>query len=78
MEGEWSLIQAAEAAMTALPQPPVFARVDLVDLGASVRLMELELIEPELFITLAPGASYLLDRAIRVTLDPRELQILGR
>jgi hypothetical protein len=62
------VLQAAEAAMAVLPQPPVFARVDLVGLGACVQLMELELIEPELFITLAPGASRRLAQAIRVTL----------
>jgi hypothetical protein len=58
------VLLAAEAAMAALPRPPVFARVDMVDLGTAVLLMELELIEPELFIALAPGASGRLAQAI--------------
>jgi glutathione synthase/RimK-type ligase-like ATP-grasp enzyme len=58
-----NVLQAAEAAMSALPDMPVFARVDMVEHGGSVLLMELELIEPELFVTLA-GASNCLARAI--------------
>jgi glutathione synthase/RimK-type ligase-like ATP-grasp enzyme len=48
---------AAESAMAALPRPAVMARVDLVETGSSVLLMELELIDPELFFQLAPEAS---------------------
>jgi hypothetical protein len=44
-------IMLAEAALAAAPSPPLYARVDMVrdDMGA-FRLMELELIEPSLFL----------------------------
>lgn len=60
---------AADRAMAALPQAPVFARVDLVDADGSVLLMELELIDPELFLTLAPGASRSLAVAIQSAIE---------
>jgi hydroxymethylpyrimidine pyrophosphatase-like HAD family hydrolase len=44
------------AALNALPQPPLYARIDMVG-GDEPRLMEAELIEPELFLPLAPGAA---------------------
>ena len=48
-------LAAGEAALRALPAPPLYARVDLV--GADhPRVMEVELIEPQLFLALAPGA----------------------
>ncbi len=59
---------AAEEAMAALPRPAVMARVDLVEAGPSVVLMELELIDPELFFQLAPDASGRLAAALRVEL----------
>ena len=41
-----------------LPAPPAYARVDLVARGGSRPvLMELELIEPDLFLRLAPEAA---------------------
>jgi hypothetical protein len=40
----------------ALPQPPVYGRVDLVLHDGAPLLMEVELIEPELWVTLAPDA----------------------
>jgi glutathione synthase/RimK-type ligase-like ATP-grasp enzyme len=55
----------ADKAITVLPSRPVFARVDMVERGASALLMELETIEPELFIALDPAASSRLARAIR-------------
>ena len=61
---------AAEAAIRALARRPVFARVDLVERGPSVVLMELELIEPELFVTHAPGAARRLALAIQSALAP--------
>ncbi len=59
-----TVLDAAGQAIASLPQVPVLARVDLVEAGASVLLMELELIDPELFLTLAPGASHRLAVAI--------------
>jgi glutathione synthase/RimK-type ligase-like ATP-grasp enzyme len=48
----------AERAVAACALPPVYARVDLVRDGAgALALMELELVEPELFLRMAPGAA---------------------
>jgi glutathione synthase/RimK-type ligase-like ATP-grasp enzyme len=55
----------AERAVAACALPPVYARVDLVrDAGGALALMELELIEPELFLRMAPGAAPALAAAI--------------
>ena len=43
-------------ALNALPQPALYARIDMVG-GEEPRLMEAELIEPELFLPLARGAA---------------------
>lgn len=51
----------ATSALAAAPQPPLYARVDMVRLpDGSLALMELELIEPALFLHLAPdgGAAF--------------------
>lgn len=59
-------IQAfAETVLKRLSSTAVFARVDIVDNGLSLLLMELEVIEPELFLDLAPGSSLRLASAIR-------------
>ena len=59
-------IQAfAETVLKRLSSTAVFARVDIVDNGLSLLLMELEVIEPELFLDLAPGSSPRLASAIR-------------
>jgi glutathione synthase/RimK-type ligase-like ATP-grasp enzyme len=63
-----SVLRAAQSAMAALPRPAVIARVDLVETGSSVLLMELELIDPELFFQLAPEASGRLASALRAAL----------
>lgn len=42
--------------LAALPAPPLYARIDLVG-GRAPKLMEAELIEPELFLGLAPRAA---------------------
>jgi hypothetical protein len=42
----------------------VYARVDVVDRPAGVTLMELELIEPMLFLLLQPGSTTTFARAI--------------
>jgi len=54
-------LAVARAAIAAAPEPPFYARVDLVpDSEGRPRLMELELIEPDLYLDLAPdrGASF--------------------
>ncbi|MDQ2895920.1 MAG: hypothetical protein M3Y09_09790 [Actinomycetota bacterium] len=43
-------------ALAALPAAPLYARIDLVG-AAAPKVMEAELIEPELFLGLAPGAA---------------------
>jgi hypothetical protein len=47
----------AERAVAAAPGPVGFARVDMVPAADGPRLMELELIEPDLGLRLRPGAS---------------------
>jgi len=58
-------IAFAEAAVAACPQVPLYARVDAVrdDLGA-LSMMELELVEPELFFRFHPPAAEALAAAI--------------
>ncbi len=54
-------LAVARAAIAAAPQAPFYARVDMVpDPDARPRLMELELIEPDLYLDLAPdrGAGF--------------------
>jgi glutathione synthase/RimK-type ligase-like ATP-grasp enzyme len=51
----------AAAALAAAPAPPVYARVDMVgDAAGRLHIMELELIEPSLFLHFAPdkGAAF--------------------
>jgi glutathione synthase/RimK-type ligase-like ATP-grasp enzyme len=50
------LLERAHRVTAAIPGPWLYARVDAVELGGELLLMELELIEPELFLGLAPGA----------------------
>jgi glutathione synthase/RimK-type ligase-like ATP-grasp enzyme len=58
-------IIAAELAVASCPQQPLYARVDLVrdDHGQPV-VMELELVEPELFLRFHPPAAMALAQAI--------------
>ena len=54
-------IRFAEKAVAACAVPPQYARVDMVrDPAGRLRLMELELIEPELFLRFNPLAARLL------------------
>jgi glutathione synthase/RimK-type ligase-like ATP-grasp enzyme len=52
-----SLIQAATRVIEAVESTPLYARVDGVESGGQFLLMELELIEPALFLRLAEGAA---------------------
>lgn len=47
----------ASAATACAPEPPLYARVDLVDLDGVPVVMELEIIEPELFLPHSPDAA---------------------
>lgn len=63
-------IAVATRALQTLAEPPLFARVDLVrDDDGNVRLLELELIEPTLFLSVHPPAADALARAIIDELD---------
>lgn len=59
----------AQAALAAAPAPPLYARVDMVRDGqGAFRLMELELIEPSLFLAHAPDGGAMLAEAVRARL----------
>ena len=57
-------ISLAEAAMQAAPLPCCYGRVDLVESADGPLIMELELIEPELFFRLEPRAADVLVDAV--------------
>jgi glutathione synthase/RimK-type ligase-like ATP-grasp enzyme len=50
-------LKFAATVLSRLPSPAIFARVDLITDGNKIFLMELEVIEPELFLDLAPGSA---------------------
>lgn len=60
------LVEAGDRVMAALEAPPLYARVDLVrtNHGRGFWLMELELIEPELFLRLDPESPARWARAV--------------
>jgi glutathione synthase/RimK-type ligase-like ATP-grasp enzyme len=58
------LIVAAERALAAAGGPTLYARVDGVVRAGRLELMELELVEPSLFLATAPGAAERFARAI--------------
>jgi len=51
-----ALVAAGDAAMRAIGQRLLYGRVDLVRSGNEFRVMELELIEPALYLRMDPGA----------------------
>ena len=51
------VLEDAVRIMAAVESTPLYARVDGVESGGRLRLMELELIEPAMFIRSWPGAS---------------------
>lgn len=58
-------IAFAEAAVAACPTPPIYARVDIIeDNKGELALIEIELIEPELWFRLHPEAAAVLGKAI--------------
>lgn len=59
------LIEAGARVLAALPEVPLYARVDGVVRGDQFLLMELELIEPNLFLELLPGSYERLAEAVR-------------
>jgi glutathione synthase/RimK-type ligase-like ATP-grasp enzyme len=61
-------IDAAADALRAWGEPCLYARVDAIARGDQLLLMELELIEPELFLQHDPGAAARLAAALREAL----------
>ena len=62
----------ANAALEALPEQPLYARIDMVrDAAGAFRLMELELIEPALFLTHAPDGGAAFADAVRRHVEMR-------
>jgi hypothetical protein len=60
----------AEASVSHCPVPPVYARVDAVrDAAGRLRIMELELIEPELFFRFHPPAAQRLADRVAALLE---------
>ncbi len=69
-EPDPDLIRQARAAVIAVDRPLLYARVDGVERDGQLILMELEIIEPSLFLALGPGAAERFGAAItRALLD---------
>jgi hypothetical protein len=56
VEPEPDLFAAGDAAMAAVGKNLLYARVDFVRSGGAFRLMELELVEPSIYLRTDPGA----------------------
>lgn len=56
VEPEPALLAAGDAAMAAVGKDLLYARVDFVRSGGAFRLMELELVEPSIYLRTDPGA----------------------
>jgi glutathione synthase/RimK-type ligase-like ATP-grasp enzyme len=63
------VIDFAQKALGVLPYPAAFARVDLVEQDDKIYLMEMEVIEPELFLEYAAGSEHRLARALTSSLN---------
>jgi glutathione synthase/RimK-type ligase-like ATP-grasp enzyme len=64
-----TLVRAAARAIAALPETPLYARVDAVEQQNALVLMELELIEPNLFLEYRSGVAERLAAAIVARLN---------
>lgn len=64
-----ALLAFAESALRALPEPGVLVRVDVVQERRGCFLMELEAIEPELFLSAAPGSAHVAAGALLAALE---------
>ncbi|MEE1655775.1 hypothetical protein VB618_06175 [Microvirga sp. CF3062] len=58
------LIEAAQGYIDFLPQTPLYARVDGLVRSSGFMLMELELIDPYLYLEFAPGSADVMARAV--------------
>ena len=61
--------ELAQKVAAAIREPWLYARIDAVDLGGELVVMEVELIEPQLFFELASGAAGAMTAALRRLLD---------
>jgi glutathione synthase/RimK-type ligase-like ATP-grasp enzyme len=61
---EQALIEQAATVVRSLDEPPLYARVDGITRGAAFLLMELELIEPNVFMSYSESAAERFARAI--------------
>lgn len=59
-----AVLALASRVMTTVPEDCAFARIDIVESDRGPLLMELELIEPELYFTIVPGSAERMARAI--------------
>lgn len=64
-EAPAAALDSAQVALAAMPEPATYARIDLVREGDRFELMELELIEPALFLSHAPDKGQAFGTAIR-------------
>lgn len=65
-------LDVAARAMELAPDCLVYARVDLIDVDGQPTLMELELIEPDLFLRMAPGSVERFAAAVAELLESAE------
>ena len=63
-----SLMESANRVIASLAQLPLYARVDLVRHGDRFALMEVELVEPALYLSKSPGAAERFATAIQSAL----------
>lgn len=69
VEAPPALVEEAARVLRALPETPLYARVDGIARGRALLLMELELIEPNLFLAKRNGAAERLAAAIARRLE---------
>jgi hypothetical protein len=70
VEPSASLAELATRVCTILPAPALYARIDVVSIGGSWHVMEVEATEPSLWLDLAPATTRLLADAIGARLSP--------
>jgi hypothetical protein len=77
LDGRPADIALAERALATLPSVPLYARVDIVrDASDAPCVMELELVEPELYLRYAPGAADRFAAALRSRLQVGRLNTM--
>jgi glutathione synthase/RimK-type ligase-like ATP-grasp enzyme len=64
-----AVLAFGNAVMAQVPASAVYARVDIVETALGPVLMELELIEPELYFSIVPGSAERMAQAIVARLD---------